>query len=116
MPSSRLYMHSNQCVNYDCDNAKIIFESYLVIGQRFQFAISENQFLNLNDAVHQIKNFNYMYYGHFSLGHNYWLHYNVFDNSLYRESNEICRTYFTFIAFEEYMRHTHLRLLSLLSD
>ena len=107
----RLYLHSVQYVFYDRHNEEVTFESRMACGRRFAFLLSRNQFLNLNDAISQIKNFNY--YGHFPLGQNTWLHYNAFDSSLYKESNDDRRLYFTFISFSEYINHTHPRLLSL---
>lgn len=109
----RLYMHSVQFAHFDNCNGKIYFESRKASGRHFQFILTRNQFFNLNDAIYQIKKFNY--YGHFPLGNNTWLHYNGgSDTRLYRESfAEDCRVYFSFDSFMEYIKHTHPRLLSL---
>ena len=106
-------MHSVQFAHFDNCNGKIYFESRKASGRHFQFILTRNQFFNLNDAIYQIKKFNY--YGHFPLGNNTWLHYNGgSDTRLYRESfAEDCRVYFSFDSFMEYIKHTHPRLLSL---
>ena len=104
----RLYMHSIQYAFYDVHNQIIIFESRNASGRRVQFTITRNQFLNLNDAIYQIRNHNY--YGHFPIGHSTWLHYNDSDSCLYNDS---AGTHFSFLSFQEYIKHTHPRLLSL---
>ena len=106
-------MHSVQFVHFDNRNGKIYFESRKASGRHFQFILTRNQFFNLNDAIYQIKKFNY--YGHFPLGNNTWLHYNGGSNTrLYRESfAKDCRVYFSFDSFMDYIKHTHPRLLSL---
>ena len=107
----RLYMQSFQYAMYNRTNQRITFETRYACGRRCEFTLSRNQFLALNDAIFLIDKENA--YGHYPLGQRMWLHYNLFDASLYRETKNDGRIYFIFASFAEYKRFTHRRLLSL---
>lgn len=107
----RLYMHSLQYATYDQANDRITFETRHANGRHFRFVLSRNQFLALNDAIIMIEKEKCN--GHFPLGHYTWLHYNAFDASLYKQTENCARIDFIFASFEEYKSFTHRRLLSL---
>ncbi len=107
----RLYMHTIQHVSYHPKSKKVTFETRLVTGRRFHFVLTKEQFLSFNDALLLIER--EKLFGHFPLGYTAWLHYNAFNVCLYKETQDGKRVEFLFIAFEEYKRVTHKRLLSL---
>ena len=108
----RLYMHSLQYATYDQANDRITFKTRHANGHHSHFVLSRNQFLALNDAMILIEKEKCD--GNFPLGQYTWLHYNAFDASLYKETENCARIEFTFASFEEYKSCTHRRLLSLL--
>ena len=108
----RLYMQSVQFASYRQHTDSITFETRLASGRREHFILTKNQFLALDDALILIRESNS--YGHYPLGQNVWMHYNAFDASLYKETANGARINFIFVCFEEYKRHTHNRLRSLI--
>ena len=81
------------------------------MNESIDFVLTINQFLSLNDAILLIQRDNS--YGHFPLGENVWIHYNAFDASLYKDPVGGERVHFVFACFEEYVKYTHRRVLSL---
>ena len=108
----RLYMHSLQYVFFTSAPKEITFVTRHASGRRYNFVLTKNQFFALNDAILLIQRDNS--YGHFPLGENVWIHYNAFDASLYKDPLGRERVYFTFACFEEYVKYTHRRILSLI--
>ena len=108
----RLYMQTIQFATYKQHGESITFETRHVSGRRYHFVLTKNQFLALDYVIALIQCDDT--YGHYPLGQNMWLDYNPNCVRLYKQRSNGDRLKFHFVCFEEYKRHVHSRLRSLL--